>query len=505
MSMRGLQINNPRRDGFLRSDTTLLDTFDIERVEAIGGSNSLLFGSGDAGGVVTSASKRAYLNRRPTATFSATGDSEGTRRYTFDAQAGYKYGGFRVNAVRGDTKYFRPGTQQRNEGLHLSGTLQPWKRLQIRGEWRHFTRDTIFAQAVTVRAPATLKLPTGELVDNQNTRYLVAFPNVSELTGGAFDLTKVDSAIGPFNRDAYKNGIKSVVAEATLAEGLALQVRYGHDARINDPLRTTTTTIYAPCAPGNNYVDPATGQVGTKWAFNPSMNATPFFTGARGYRAALAYQKNLGRWGRHQASVFYQDMQSWVNQEPWRFYEADASGKVIQNAAQINTTESGRTTLPTVWMPIFPDKVIGGGKSLPLKDFAGLTREGAFLNKKHTYSYGTHVAHVAVDPKLGQVHLLEYLVIQDVGRAINPLTLRGQIIGSLVQGLGGAVLEQQVPHRADLPGARLGGGVVDGQHHVGLRSIAAGRGRHGLTTSDAHQKELACFIMNDRDGQVDEI
>ena len=57
MTMRGLQINNPRRDGFLRSDTTLLDSFDIERVEAIGGSNSLLFGSGDAGGVVTSVSK----------------------------------------------------------------------------------------------------------------------------------------------------------------------------------------------------------------------------------------------------------------------------------------------------------------------------------------------------------------------------------------------------------------------------------------------------------------
>ena len=36
MTMRGLQINNPRRDGFLRSDTTLLDSFDIERVEAIG-------------------------------------------------------------------------------------------------------------------------------------------------------------------------------------------------------------------------------------------------------------------------------------------------------------------------------------------------------------------------------------------------------------------------------------------------------------------------------------
>ena len=52
------------------------------------------------------------------------------------------------------------------------------------------------------------------------------------------------------------------------------------------------------------------------------------------------------------------------------------------------------------------DKVSGpGGKSLPLSDFAGLTQEGAFLNKKHTYSYGAQAAHVAVDPKIGHVEL----------------------------------------------------------------------------------------------------
>ncbi len=75
--MRGLQINNPRRDGFLRSDTTLLDSFNIERVEAIGGCNSLLFGTGNVGGVVASNSKRAYLNRRSLAP-KAVADSEGS-------------------------------------------------------------------------------------------------------------------------------------------------------------------------------------------------------------------------------------------------------------------------------------------------------------------------------------------------------------------------------------------------------------------------------------------
>ena len=375
MSMRGLQINNPRRDGFLRSDTTLLDSFDVERVEAIGGSNSLLFGSGDAGGVITSASKRAYVNRRPTATISATGDSEGSRRYAFDAQAGEKIFAFRFNRVRDDTRYFRPGLRRHAEGYQLAATIQPWKRLQIRAEYRYYNRDTVFAQAVTVTAPTSFLLPKTDLfgypipnttatnnqMNGKNIRYLVAFPEAQALIGGVFDLRTLDSSTGPFNRDTYFNQIKSVVAEATLAEGLALQVRYGHDSRINDPLRSSSTTAVAPGVASNAYVDPATGTIGTKWALNTSMTATPFWTGARGYRASLAYQKDLGKWfGRHQASMFRQDMWSWVNQQPWKFYEADASGKIIQNPALITNAESGRNAMPATWIPLFPETILGG-------------------------------------------------------------------------------------------------------------------------------------------------
>jgi hypothetical protein len=90
------------------------------------------------------------------------------------------------------------------------------------------------------------------------------------------------------------------------------------------------------------------------------MNATPFWTGARGYRAALAYQKDLKRFGRHQASAFYQNMESWTNQQPWRFYETDASGNVIQNPATINNADSGRIVMPNTWLSIFPNQVLGG-------------------------------------------------------------------------------------------------------------------------------------------------
>jgi len=81
------------------------------------------------------------------------------------------------------------------------------------------------------------------------------------------------------------------------------------------------------------------------------------------------------------------------------------------------------------------------GRSFPLRELAGLTAEGQFHNHHHTYSYGTHAAHVAVDPKLGQIKIVDYVVVQDVGRVINPMTLRGQVIGAVVQGLGGACLE----------------------------------------------------------------
>ena len=47
-----------------------------------------------------------------------------------------------------------------------------------------------------------------------------------------------------------------------------------------------------------------------------------------------------------------------------------------------------------------------GSVKLPLSEFAGLAVERPYHNKKHTYSYGSHAAHVAVDPATGEVEIL---------------------------------------------------------------------------------------------------
>jgi aerobic carbon-monoxide dehydrogenase large subunit len=80
-------------------------------------------------------------------------------------------------------------------------------------------------------------------------------------------------------------------------------------------------------------------------------------------------------------------------------------------------------------------------RSIDLKEFAGLSAAGTYASNKRTYSYGAHAAYVAVDPKTGYVELIDYLAVEDVGRIINPLTLHGQCVGAIVQGLGGTFLE----------------------------------------------------------------
>jgi carbon-monoxide dehydrogenase large subunit len=75
---------------------------------------------------------------------------------------------------------------------------------------------------------------------------------------------------------------------------------------------------------------------------------------------------------------------------------------------------------------------------------AGLSVEGVFKSARPTYSYGTAAAHVAVDPRTGHVALIDYLVVDDVGRIVNPLTLHGQVIGATVQGCGSVFGEHLV-------------------------------------------------------------
>jgi carbon-monoxide dehydrogenase large subunit len=59
-----------------------------------------------------------------------------------------------------------------------------------------------------------------------------------------------------------------------------------------------------------------------------------------------------------------------------------------------------------------------------------------------TFPNGCHIVEVEIDPETGVVAVVRYIVVDDVGKAVNPLIVRGQVHGGVAQGLGQAVLER---------------------------------------------------------------
>ena len=94
---------------------------------------------------------------------------------------------------------------------------------------------------------------------------------------------------------------------------------------------------------------------------------------------------------------------------------------------------------------------------------------GRSANRVSSPMFTAHLAKVAVDSETGEVRVLDYVAAQDVGRAINPAEVEGQIHGGVVQGIGWALLEGMaynedgqlltstlmdyaLPHSQDAPG-----------------------------------------------------
>ena len=82
-------------------------------------------------------------------------------------------------------------------------------------------------------------------------------------------------------------------------------------------------------------------------------------------------------------------------------------------------------------------------KTLGTRD-PGLSAKGWFHSERQVYPYGVHIAVVSVDRDTGAAKVERYLAALDVGRAINPMLVEGQVHGGVVQGVGGALFEEFV-------------------------------------------------------------
>ena len=80
-------------------------------------------------------------------------------------------------------------------------------------------------------------------------------------------------------------------------------------------------------------------------------------------------------------------------------------------------------------------------KSLPPDMEPGLVAAAAYSAKEQNFPNGVHICELEIDPETGDIELLRYSVVDDVGTVMNPLLLEGQIRGGIAQGIGQIVME----------------------------------------------------------------
>lgn len=111
--------------------------------------------------------------------------------------------------------------------------------------------------------------------------------------------------------------------------------------------------------------------------------------------------------------------------------------ELVDGALKTAGSELTLAELASVWYdaPEELDPALTGEPLEAIGSYKPASDHGAF-------SYATHAALVSVDPELGAVEILDYVIVDDCGRRINPKVVEGQILGGTVQGIGTALYEE---------------------------------------------------------------
>ena len=148
-------------------------------------------------------------------------------------------------------------------------------------------------------------------------------------------------------------------------------------------------------------------------------------------------------------------------------------GAVVGSAAKL--VEEGRAIAARLLEAAVPDVTYAGGRFTVagtdrgvglFEVAAAVERTGArfaaetgFVTAGDVHANGCHACEVTIDPDDGAVRLERHVIVADVGRAINPLIVHGQMHGGAAQGIGQALLEHVVTDAAS--GQPLTGSLMD--------------------------------------------
>lgn len=162
------------------------------------------------------------------------------------------------------------------------------------------------------------------------------------------------------------------------------------------------------------------------------------------------------------------------NETPWGMGTGACRSMTIGGSALVNAgddlIENGRAAASEMLEAAPQDiayesgayRIRGTDRAVTLAQIAAdrpLASSHHYEPENSTYPNGCHIAEVEVDPETGAVTLERYSMAQDVGRALNPMVVEGQLHGGVAQGVGQALLERN--HHDPDSGQLLTGSFMD--------------------------------------------
>src|SRR5262249_41475730 len=113
------------------------------------------------------------------------------------------------------------------------------------------------------------------------------------------------------------------------------------------------------------------------------------------------------------------------------------------DAAEINFSRGGFFRPQTKPPPRNQDGAEEGMEPtrLPKGMDVGLIATATYVAPVQNFPNGCHICELEIDEDTGEVEIVRYSVVDDVGTVINPLLLKGQIVGGVAQGIGQVLME----------------------------------------------------------------
>ncbi|MGH8016984.1 MAG: TonB-dependent siderophore receptor [Opitutaceae bacterium] len=351
MSLRGLSITGTRRDGFMSGimvSPGMSSSFDIERVEVINGPQSLLYGSGGAGGVVNMVSKRAYFDRRPSGSISLGSDHYGNYESQLDYSQGGSWWAARAAINKSKLGSMREGVFSNVEAAYLQLAVK-YRDTTIRivGE-RAFT-DRYFS---LVNLTYTARNAADDARHNHRLSYLLATNQleraaIGAASGGGFignghiTWENLNSYEGDMRFARSKVTYGTLMLETKLADWLWAEAAIGYNHLPSVYRATSSVTMLAP-----NHASNTTGQ----WMmhFPNSLNDynNPNSYRTKAFRGSLIAKNRFFR-GRVESQTIVGVDYSKLNRASDFSYPflADADGNIIVDQARVANRDFGRTSL----------------------------------------------------------------------------------------------------------------------------------------------------------------